>query len=316
MKNKNRYSGSVMTKIGCCLMAAAMVPIKGWACACGCGVFDVATSSMIPNGPGGMAYFDYFFQDQNRNWSGTSEAPAENNTDKQIKTDFFSIGLQYMFNDTWGVQAEVPYDFRTFKTDVGAGNIVTKKWNQLGDIRLKGIYTGFSPDLSAGLTLGVKLPTGNFNVSPDIVDRDTQLGTGSTDALLGGFYRGEIWRAKHLEWFAQGELDLPVATQQQYRPGVEFDAAAGIYFKGFSLGRVSVIPIAQVIFSERDSDSGANASNPVASGYTRVLLSPGIEFHIHPFTIYADAEVPVYQNFTGNQLAGPVLFKMTVSYMF
>jgi len=29
-----------------------------------------------------------------------------------------------------------------------------------------------------------------------------------------------------------------------------------------------------------------------------------------------DAEFPVYQNFTGNQLAAPVLFKVSLSYMF
>ena len=73
--------------------------------------------------------------------------------------------------------------------------------------------------------------------------------------------------------------------------------------------------MAQVIFSERTSDSGA-AADPDDSGYQRILLSPGIEFHIHPVKIYADAEFPVYQNFTGNQLAAPVLFKVSVSYMF
>ena len=43
------------------------------------------------------------------------------------------------------------------------------------------------------------------------------------------------------------------------------------------------------------------------------MLSPGIEFHIHPVKIYADVEFPSYQNFTGNQLAAPVLFKVSLS---
>jgi hypothetical protein len=46
------------------------------------------------------------------------------------------------------------------------------------------------------------------------------------------------------------------------------------------------------------------------------MLSPGIECHIHPVAIYADAEFTVYQNFTGNQLAAPVLFKVILSFMF
>ena len=79
---------------------------------------------------------------------------------------------------------------------------------------------------------------------------------------------------------------------------------------------MSISPVAQAIFSERTSDSGDNAANPVASGFQRLLLSPGVQFHIHRVDIYADAEFPVYQNFTGNQLAAPVLFKLILSYRF
>ena len=39
---------------------------------------------------------------------------------------------------------------------------------------------------------------------PDVdVDRDTQIGTGSTDILLGGFYRGNITKDEKWDWFAQ-----------------------------------------------------------------------------------------------------------------
>ena len=147
------------------------------------------------------------------------------------------------------------------------------------------------------------------------MDRDTQIGTGSTDILLGGFYRGNITKDENWDWFAQLQLDLPVLIQDQYRPGIEFDSAAGIDYKGFSLGRVRISPLAQVIFSERTSDSDANA-DPDNSGYQRILLSPGIEFHIHPVKIYADVEIPVFQNVTGNQLTAPALFKVSMSYMF
>src|SRR5208282_5445051 len=104
MKNKNKKSNSAAVKMGCSLLAGMLAPSMVHACACGCGVFDVATSSMFPNGQGGMAWLQYDYQDQNRNWSGTSMAPAANNGDKEIKTDFVMFGLQYMFNDKWGAQ--------------------------------------------------------------------------------------------------------------------------------------------------------------------------------------------------------------------
>ena len=112
---------------------------------------------MFPSGQGGMAFLQYAYQDQNRNWSGTSQGPAANNDDKEIQTDFVTFGLQYMFNWNWGLQVEVPYDFRYFKTLDDAGNVVSRNWSQLGDARIEGIYTGFSPEMSAGITFGVKV---------------------------------------------------------------------------------------------------------------------------------------------------------------
>jgi hypothetical protein len=322
MKNKKNDSAAV--KVSCGLLVGMLAPSVVHACACGCGVFDVATSSMLPNGSGGMAWLQYDYQDQNRNWSGASSSPAVNNGDKEIATDFTTFGLQYMFNNSWGVQAEVPYDYRKFTTVTANQNApnpgvstASVNWGALGDIRLEGIYTGFFADQSAGVNFGLKLPTGNwtYNNAYGDVDRDSEIGTGSTDILLGGFFRGNITKDENWDWFAQGLLDVPLLIQDSYRPGVELDTAAGIDYKGFSLGRVRISPVAQVIASYRSHDDGDNA-NPDNSGYQRILLSPGIEFHIHPVKIYVDAEIPVYQYVTGNQLIAPVLFKASVSYMF
>jgi hypothetical protein len=314
MKNKRR--NSQIMKISSGFLAGIFAPSVVHACACGCGVFEVGGSLMFPNAAGGMACLQYDYMNQNRNWNGTAEAPAANNDDKELETQFITFGAQYMFNDKWGAQIKVPYDIRYFKGTVeDTGKITSHHWNQLGDIRIEGIYTGFFADLSAGVTFGVKLPTGSYTEDPDLVDRDTQIGTGSTDILLGGFYRGNLNRNQTWDWFVQGLLDVPALTQAGYRPGVELDAAAGVDYKGFSLGRARIAPLAQVIFSQRWHDSGSNAS-PDSTGYQRLMLSPGVEFDIHPVKIYADAEFPVFQHFTGDQLAAPLMFKVSVSYSF
>ena len=309
MKNLN----SQMKKVGVSFVAGVLAPGAALACACGCGIFDVGTSSMFPEDSGGTVFLDYNYQNQNHNWSGTSSAPNANNDDKKIETHFVTLGVQYMFNRSWGAQVELPFVNRTFDS---AGNAASLNWTGLGDVRLKGIYTGFSEDMSSGVTFGAKLPTGSFSHTMTLggIDRDTQIGSGSTDVLLGGFHR-DRFGSSHWNWFAQAELDLPALTQGDYRPGFEADAAAGIYYDGLSLGRVKISPVAQIIGSWRDHDHGAAAA-PADSGYKRVLLSPGIEFHLHPVKIYADVEVPVFQNVNGNQLVAPVLFKLSVSYMF
>ncbi len=302
------------------LLLLTAAPSLCRACACGCGIFEVGTSSMFPTGAGGTAYFQYDFQDQNENRSGNSSSPAANNSDKDLRTNFLTLGVQYMFNRDWGVQAELPFANRYFKTasDADGGNIMSLDWTTIGDARIQAIYTGFTPDQSAGITFGAKLPTGNFthNDAFDDIDRDTEIGTGSTDILLGGFYRNNITADGRWNWFAQLDFDLPVFIQDAYHPGDEVDGALGIYFNGFTLGRVGITPIAQIIGAARGQDTGANSADPVASGYERLLLSPGIEIDLHPLMLYADVELPVYERFTGEQLAASYLVKMVISYKF
>jgi hypothetical protein len=291
-----------------------------YACACGCGIFDVGTASMLPPGQGGMVWLEYAFQDQNINWSGSSRAPAVDNNDKEIRTSFITAGLQYMFSRQWGIQVEVPTAYRYFQTTGGAtgSDIVTNTWAALGDVRVEGIYTGFFPDLSAGIDFGFKLPTGDYthNDAFGDIDRDSEIGTGSLDALLGGFYRLNLTADNRWTAFTQALLDIPFLGRDQYLPGAELDGAVGVYYTGLHLGSVGIVPIGQLLYSYRLEDSGNEASSPVASGYTRLLLSPGLELNIHPFMIYLDAEFPVYEHVNGDQLVAPVLLKCLISYQF
>jgi hypothetical protein len=74
MENKNVFEMALFPA----LLAVVLAPGAALGCACGCGVFDVATSSMFPQGPGGMAFLDGDFSDQKHNWHGTSDAPSAN----------------------------------------------------------------------------------------------------------------------------------------------------------------------------------------------------------------------------------------------
>lgn len=311
------------------LAAAATDSARG--CACGCGVFDVATEDMFPRDSGAMAYIMYDFSDQNHNWSQNSMAPADENGDKRIETQFTTYGFQYMFNAKWGVQVEAPYDYRTFSTTTANPNavnpVVKLNWSCLGDVRVGGIYTGFSPDLSTGVTYGLKLPTGDFshNNPWGDIDRDSEIGAGSTDVLLGFFHRHKLATCENWNWYAQALLDVPVLIQDHYRPGVELDTAAGLYYTGWTVGKMTITPLEQLIVSERTSDTGYYASgNPgdggggSDSGYQRVMFAQGFELHMYrvPLSFYADVEVPVFQDFRGNQMAATQLFKAMLNYHF
>jgi len=289
----------------------ALSPSAALACACGCAVFDVGTSSLLPSGPGGTLFAEYDFLDQTRNWSGTSRAPAANNDDKEIRSNFFLSGGQYMFNDEWGAMVEVPYTDRAFTTQTGSG-VATFDHSSLGDIRLMGVYSGFSPDMSTGIIFGVKLPTGDHTY-PNF-DADTEIGSGSTDLLLGAYKTGALTAIQSFSWFAQVLWQHQIATQDHYRPGAEFNGAAGISYNDWSLGsNASLTPILQVLLSERGRDGGA-AADPPNTGYQRAIVSPGLSLSVNQWKLYADVEVPIYQHMNGNQLIAPYALKFIASY--
>jgi len=333
------------------LLCLGVAPSLSWACACGCGMFDVGANAAFPNmsDSGWSAWFRVNYMNQDKNWEGASSAPAADNQDKKIKTWFFTLGGQYMFNNKWGLMVEVPIFDRTFSTTgdgtaFPAGSIGTSKLTALGDMEIQGIYAGFSPDMSTGVTFGIKLPTGDYTgpyVPPNGLpasnpnsttgghsyDRDSLPGTGSTDLLLGGYHVGGLGSNNRLAYFAQGRYDIAVFTRDgatgSYRPGSEADVGTGLTYDFGQAGPFSrVAPVLQLLGSWRVRDSGMAAS--LNSGYRRLLVAPGVNVRIDKTRIFLDAEVPVLQYVktdvpaSGNvgQLTAPVIWKFQVAYDF
>jgi len=288
-------------------------PSVAHACACGCGVFEVGTSSMFPTQTGGMVFVEEDYMDQDRNWSGTSSAPAADNPDKSIRTWFTTLGGEYLFNRSWGAMVEVPWWERQFTTTLSDGSIGTFDHSAIGDIRLKGIYTGFSADLSSGLTFGLKLPTGD-STYPHF-DPDVEIGSGSTDLLLGAYHLGSLTADNRWSWFLNAQWQEPVAHRASYRPAAEIDAAAGIYYGALSLGTARLTPIVQLELTNRGHDGGPGG-DPVNTGYTRVYAAPGVELDTGALRIYADVGLPLYTNASGHQLMAAVIVKANVAYHF
>jgi hypothetical protein len=305
-----RFAPAISGGVLCCALA---MPTPALACACGCSVFDVGTSSLLPSGPGGTAFFEYDLLDQTRNWSGRSSAPKAANGDKHIRSNFYLLGGQYMVSDEWGAMAEIPYTER-FAASTDSGALQAASHASLGDIRLMGVYSGFSPDMSTGVIFGAKLPTGDHNFKG--FDTDVEIGSGSTDLLLGGYHAGQIDATGDWVWYAQALWQHEVATREHYVPGSERNAALGISYNNWTVAGLRVAPVVQAIYSGRGHDGGA-AGDPDNTGYNRALIAPGISIASqHGWTFYADAEMPVWQNVTGNQLIAPVAYKFIVSHDF
>lgn len=332
-----RFVRSYRLLIPMMFLGVAMFPVDALACACGCGVFDVGVDT-VPTGSLGLSvWLRYSYMNQNQNWEGGSRALASDNGDKEIQTDFYTAGAEYMVNDNWMVMAELPvYQRALTTTDDGtvfgaAGSVYTGHLTDLGDLELTSIYTGLSPDMSTGLMFGFKLPTGNYTgpngpLGGAEFDRDSLPGTGSTDIIVGAYHAGSLNSTDTLTYFAQVRYQVAFLTRDQYRSGNELDSAAGISYNLFTTGFLSKLaPTFQLINSYRDHDSGANA-DPLNSGYERVLVAPGIEAQFNSLRIYSDVAFPVYQHTnaassvaiegTSGQLIAKALFKTEMAYDF
>jgi hypothetical protein len=330
------------------LTAVGLTTTQALACACGCSVFDVGGLDLPQEQDhGGRVFFEFWSSNQTQNYVGSSQAAASLNTDKQIVTQWYNVGFSYNFNRDWGVMVRIPTVNRSLTTDTQNPQfgIATFNSKDIGDIEIMGMYTGFFRDMSTGIIFGVKLPTGTFT-APGI-DRDTQIGSGSTDLLLGAFHRGLLTGDNAWQYFSQVQLRRPFLYQsaadpqgffdgnpgvvQTYFPGYQVDGAVGIVYNNLYhvLGLDKITPLAQVIVSDRSRDEGTGA-DPFNSGFDRVMLSPGVEFtkvvdeqNNRVIKLYTDVEFPVYYRAnaannagTEGQLVAPVLIKVVGSYNF
>jgi hypothetical protein len=270
---------------------------------------------MFPARSGGTVFIEADMVDQDRNWSGSSRAPAADNEDRQVRTWFTTVGASYSFNADWSVNVRVPYWQRRFvTTDEETGVPAKFDHGALGDVRVTATWSGFAADRSTGLVFGLKLATGDYSYAN--FDRDTAIGTGTTDTLLGAWHQGNLSATHRLNWFVQGLWERALAARAGYRPGDELDVAVGGYHEGQeSAAGLKLSPLLQLVYTWRDHDRGV-ASTPADTGYTRLLITPGLELRRGPWRAYADVALPLWQQVRGNQLVAPALYKLIVSRAF
>jgi hypothetical protein len=285
------------------------------ACACGCGILNVGTSSLIPNCEGGTAFLQYDYMAQTRNWNKDKDS-SEHNHDKRIETQTYTAGAQYMFNRDWGAAIRAPYVQRYVQNLPHDGTMTHTKQQDIGDIRLNGIYSGLFDDMSTGITFGVKLPTGS--TSRTGLNRNTQVGTGSTDSILGAYHMGTFGKESRMGYFVQGSWQRAISTHKGYTPGYELSGAVGTYYNLGQIGAVKrVAPIFQIIGTKKGTDSGeADPTHNQNSGYSFMYFAPGIEINFREFKLYLDVEFPMRRNVDGNQLVPQNLYKAILGYSF
>lgn len=317
------------------------------ACASGCGISNVGTSSIIPNSEGGTFFTQYDYIAQTRNWSGDSKSSNENHH-QRIETQTITLGTQYMFNRDFGINLRVPYVTRRFTDQssghgfenhmAGAGGFqnqiaheghhhddeeehaaqsqrISRGNSSIGDIRISGIYSGLFNDMSTGFILGMKLPTGQ--TSDKTFSRSLQIGTGSYDAILGFYHKKSLGKS-NFGYFVQSTLEKPFIYHESYKPGQEISSGIGAFYNHKQSGLIkSITPILQVTYANKSRDRGlADIEHNSNSGYKLVYFNPGLEIALDDYKLYFDVGLPLYRSVKGTQLVAQNTFKVILGYNF
>lgn len=222
----------------------------------------------------------------------------------------------------WGFSATLPFvdrDHLHIHNHQGAQLPEQWKFREVGDVRLTARYQRYlegsdAAPRMAGAFFGLKLPTGRTNVSNadgDVAERSLQPGTGTTDLILGGIFHQQI-AASGAAWFAQAQLQQPLNSHADFRPGTQLALDVG-YAHPFTERFSGLVQVNAVV---KRRDQGAQAE-PEDSGGRFVFLSPGVSYKAgEMFRLYAYYQHPLYQNVNGVQLTARRAFVVGVSTRF
>ena len=315
---KKGYGMKTRNLLGAGLFAVVAAGVPAAHAACGSAFCAISTDWDVRGvwaGPGGRAELRYEYIDQDqprkgRHEVGVGEVPRHHDEVSTVNRNWFAT-LDYNFTREWGVSVVVPVVDRSHEhihnhhDEDGEEERIPETWNftKFGDIRVMGRYTfPASPDAAyaAGVSFGVKLPTGSTDVRNDfgeLAERSLQPGTGTTDALFGGFITGGF--PGHSDtWFVQAEAGVATNDHDNYRPGNRYLLNAG-WRHPFT---TAVAGLLQLNFLNKRQDGGLQAE-PEDTGGSFLFLSPGVSFAAtKDIQLYAYLQLPLYQNVHGVQL--------------
>ena len=253
--------------------------------------------------------YQYYNQDDLR--AGTVGAdrrdyptPGAQELQQDTLTRSATVRIDYMPAPGWGIDLDVP-SYDRFHSTIAPGDttLSESRASGLGDARVMARFQTFSMKHSFGLQLGIKLPTGRFNQdfatgpqAGSLLDRGLQLGSGTTDLVVGASYFGRLF--PYVGYFGQIAFQQAVEQRDGFAPSATLTMNVGVRY----LNSSSVTPMLQINTRIDGREHGVNA-DVGNSGGDAVYLSPGVTVDAgQNRSIFAFLQVPVYQRVNGLQL--------------
>lgn len=254
--------------------------------------------------------FEYIDQDQPMAGSdkvGVGQIPKHHDEIRTINRNWLA-SLDYTFDDKWGVSATLPLldrDHSHIHNHMGQKFLETWNFTELGDLRVLGRRQWRGESVEAqrldfyGITFGAKLPTGDEdvrNAAGDLAERTLQPGTGTTDLVVGGYFRRMLGSGS--SWFTDLRVQQALDSHKNFKPGTQVSLDLGYRYEVSD--RLALMAQVNALHKERDKGSDAE---PQDSGGKFLFLSPGLSYVLTKnLQLYGFVQLPLYQYVNGVQL--------------
>ena len=206
-------------------------------------------------------------------------------------------------------------------------NTVPESWSLdgIGDVVLQARYAiaDFDTATRSGLWLigGVKLPTGKHderNEEGEIAELPVQPGSGSTDAIVGLSYQGNVVRNSggmfaNVPYFVSAIYQMRTGGTDGYRLGNQLELNAG---GAYPLRSVDLLLQMNARVRAKD-DIGDEPEEEPFTGGSFVYVSPGLRVPVGArAAAYALVQIPVYQDVNAIQLTSDVNYVLGIQTRF
>jgi len=293
------------------IAAAASSPSLSACSVCGCSLSSDWAAQGYDTAQGFDEYLNYQYYNQDNLRTGTgnvdkNDFPLPNGQEIQqdTLTRSTTLGIDYVASPRWAIDFLLPYYDRYHSTIApGDTEISESHADGIGDLRLLARYQVFHPKGSFGFQFGLKLPTGEFNQNfqtgpqaGNLVDRGLQLGTGTTDLVLGASYFGRPFL--NVGYFAQATVQQALAERDGFLPSSTLNLNVGVRY----LNTSPITPLIQLNarWDTREHGVYADSEN---SGDAAFYVSPGMTAQLGMReSLFAFLQLPALQRVNGLQL--------------
>lgn len=284
-------------------------------CTSGCCAPGTANFGVLEKGD--LLFFSFFKRDYSDKYY-QGDKPVAFSYLTNDYSDFSGLSLSYGFTDKFTMQASLGY----YINKIENFNIPVLGQQQLAgsgfsDVELYAKYNVYHMKndlLSITLSGGVKLPTGPYKLSENNVEltRDIQPGTGAYAGMFTFYAMLKPFKNKKKSIMFNSRTDYNGVNPQGYQYGVTNTNTLSSAFKVYK----DISFIAMLRNENKDCDR-VNGVGLFSSCSSRVFVTPGVNIYLGNelnFSVYGD--FPVYQYYSGIQLAAKYAFSFAVNKVF